>query len=181
MSNSSNTTASNKNGSKSVVILGSIIIVLLLVIIVGGVFLFMSLNDKNNKPDEVVSGNLVVDSDNVGAIEDDLRAKVEEGMFETSMNVVWNFEDGSSASMDAFIANSVNNTKPIYFEVILADTSEVIYTSPVIPVGSQLKALTLDEVLPAGSYTAYCKYHLLNEDNTEFSNVAFTVTINILS
>ena len=52
--------------------------------------------------------------------------------------------------------NGTNNTHPIYFDLYMQDTNELLYSSPVLPVGADLTNCKLDIVRPAGSYQPLC-------------------------
>jgi hypothetical protein len=64
--------------------------------------------------------------------------------------------------------------------VKLDKKDDVLYTSPTIPVGSELKGLKLDKELSAGNYDAVVVYHLVDENDKEVSSVAFTIVIHVL-
>jgi hypothetical protein len=132
---------------------------------------------------EVVSDvRTVLDEDSGEEIMNQMREEVAEGMFECQMSMSWSFPDGKSASEDAYVANSTNNTHPIYFDVILDGTEEVIYSSPVMPVGTELTGFKLDKELDAGTYEATVMYNLLKDEESQevISSAGFIVTINIL-
>jgi hypothetical protein len=95
--------------------------------------------------------------------------------------MTWTFENGAAESRDAYVANSVNNTHPICFDVYLEDTEELLYSSPVLPVGTDLKNIKLDQELPAGEYKATVMYSLLKdvESQEEISSAGFVVTIKV--
>ena len=109
--------------------------------------------------------------------------EVQEGYFETYMNTDWTFPDGTSETTDAILGNSPNNKKPIRCEILLSDTSEVIFSTGVLPVGAELPPFKLDVDLDAGTYEAVCMIYLLDEEEdgtyTDYSNAGFNVTITI--
>lgn len=157
-----------------ILIIGFICIIL--VILVLGFFIYKSMQPKHQET--VTTGSLVVDESNLESIAEDMQSKVDDSMFETSMNVVWNFPDGASPSSDAYVANAGSNHYAISFDVLLEGT-EVIFTSGVIPVGNRIKEIKLDKELPAGTYEAVCMYHLLKDDGTENSSFGVNIFINI--
>ncbi len=109
--------------------------------------------------------------------------QVKEGYFETYMNNEWTFPDGTSETQDAVLGNSPNNVKPIRYEVMLADTGEMLFKTDVIPVGVELPPFKLDVDLDAGTYNAVCRVYLMNEEEdgtyTDYSDAGFNVTITI--
>jgi hypothetical protein len=133
---------------------------------------------------EVVDDSrIILDEKTAQSTIDEMRKEVKEGMFECSMSTKWTFADGNAESKDAYVANSKNNTRPFYFDVKLKDTNEVIYSSPVIPVGGKLTNFKLDKPLSAGTYKAVCMYSLLKDEESQevTSSAGFVVTIEVLN
>jgi hypothetical protein len=97
------------------------------------------------------------------------------------MNVDWTFDAWDAPSRNAYVANSENNKRTVYFTVSLAETNEIVYTSPDIPVGSQLTNFALDRNPGAGEHAAVVTYRLLDDEGNELSNVAVSVILRILS
>lgn len=126
------------------------------------------------------SGAVVMDDKNVNNMVEEMKRKAEEGRYEVKMSVNWTFPDGESVSEDAYVANTDVNTHPVYFDVTLEDGT-VVYTSPLIPVGSAVDGIKLDQPLDAGTYSTVCTYHLLQseEDTTEISTVSVVVRITV--
>lgn len=145
-------------------------------VLIVGFFIYKSMQPGPQEP--ASAGSLVVDESNLESIAEDMQSVVDDSMFETNMNVVWNFPDGESPSDDAYVANSGNNHYAVSFEVLL-DGTEVVFTSGVIPVGNRIREIKLDRDLPAGSYEAVCMYHLLREDGTENSSFGVNIYINV--
>ena len=165
MSNEKKQGKNTKN--RIVMIIGGLIILLLVGVI--AVLLLKPEETTDNK------GNLLVDESNLEDVTNAMGDAVADGMFEVNMSTSWSFPDGASASTNAVIANGTANHYPITFEVIL--DGEIIYTSPVIPVGKQIKEVILEKDLDAGTYHAICQYHLWKEDGTE--NSSFGVNIQL--
>ena len=120
--------------------------------------------------------NAVVTPSNVEEAIADLQ-KSESGYYEVTMNSTWYFEDGSSASSNAYVENSTRNTNDVYFDIVLSDTDETIFSSPTIPVGSHLENITLDKVLEAGTHDCVLTYHLMDENGKNISHLNMTLTI----
>ena len=126
----------------------------------------------------LAGGNLVVNENNLKEIEEEINKKVAQGRFVTHMTMTWTFPNGRSASTNAVMGNSVNNNYPFWFEVQLADTKEVIYTSSLLPVGSQLAELKLDKPLEKGEYSAVVYIHMIDENNEPVeSNMGFNIDL----
>jgi hypothetical protein len=112
---------------------------------------------------------------------DEVLAKAAEpvvaGTYYCSMNTEWHFEDSSSPSYDAYVANSVDNSYTVYFDVFLEDTEQLVYSSPYMEVGAELDELTLTEKLDAGEYPAIVTYHLVDDQHETLSTVSVAVTL----
>lgn len=119
----------------------------------------------------------IVTPENVDEVKN--KEKVGIGYYSCKMNVDWNFKDSSSPSYNAYVANSENNNNTVYFDLILDETGELLYSSPYIPVGSELEDITLDANLKAGDYSATVTYHLVDEENNELSTVSVAVTLHV--
>jgi len=124
---------------------------------------------------------LFVNENNVEEIRKQLNEPVEDGYFKTKMSVDWNFKNGSSVSDDAFVTNSEDNTRMVYFDVILRDTDETVYSSPYLPTGTTLDEIELDKSLSAGDHNAIVTCHLVDDDKQELSTVSVAVTIHVLN
>ncbi len=123
--------------------------------------------------------NVVVNEENVEEVVTSLSAdeKVSAGYYEVTMNTTWNFENGASASDNAYVKNVATNTNDVYFDVTIAETDELVYSSPVIPLGSYLENISLDRELEQGTYDCVCTYHLIDEDQNTLSTLSISLTI----
>lgn len=135
--------------------------------------------NTGNSRDVAGSARVVLDEDSAANIMDEMRKEVEEGMFECNMSMTWTFDDGSAKSKDAYVANSTNNKYPIYFDVVLNDTGEKVYSSPVLPVGAELTNFSLDKDLDPGKYQATVFYTLIRDEVSQevISTAGFVIKI----
>lgn len=163
-----------KTSKKNTVIMASIIVALLAVI---GVMAYLLL--KPEKEPEPIPR--VITEDNKDDVVKQLQEKVEEGMFEMTMTTTWTFENSSTPSTDSLVGNADSNREAFYFTVARKDTGEVVYTSPEIPVGSQITEVKLEKDVPAGSYPATLQYHFINESGGESGSIGVAITLNILN
>jgi hypothetical protein len=178
-------TEKKKNGTVAIVVTLFLVIAALVVAMV------VILNKKGETPgrnDANVSDSaepekraVVVNEENVDEAMEDLLedAKVGAGNYEVTMSVTWNFPDGSSASPDAYVENSTANTNDVYFDVLLADTDEKIYSSPLLPIGTHVDGITLDKKLAAGTYDCVVVYSLVDEEQNVLSEVRVGLTVNV--
>lgn len=168
---SSEQTQETGKKNKKIIIAGMLVIIALLVVIV-----VLLMRGKEEKPQR----NVVVTRDNVEEVVDEMLEKeyVEPGYYSASMNNVWHFATGNTASEDAFVENVEENTHDVYFDVFLADDEEnAILESPVLPKGSELKEITLDTPLDAGTYDCIMVYHLIDEDQNTVGTLRVGLTI----
>ena len=164
---------------------------LFLVIAALAVTVVVLLNKNNNDTiatDTTVSDeatpekrNIVVNKENVDdlieALSEDER--VQPGNYEVVMNTTWNFVDGSSASSNAYVENVETNTNDVYFDILLADTGENIFKSPVLPLGSHLENIKLDKELKKGTYNCIIVYSLIDEEQNVLSDLRVSLVINV--
>ncbi|WP_044976715.1 hypothetical protein [Ruminococcus sp. HUN007] len=102
--------------------------------------------------------------------------------FDVKMNRDWTFSEGSLPSADAYVENPVSNVNDVYFDIILNGTEQVIYTSPVIPVGGHLENIALEKDLAAGKYSTVLKYHMLGKDGKKvIGELQMALNISVLS
>jgi hypothetical protein len=170
---SENTNSKGSNGLKIAIAVGVVVIIALL-----GVVIFLLVG--RGKVEEPEKRNVVVTQDNVEEVVEDMINEdyIEPGYYEASMNTTWTFATGSDVSEDAYVANVEGNTNDVYFDVVLAeDEKQVIYKSPIIPRGGELKNIALDTPLDAGTYDCVCIYHLIDEDQNTVSTVRIGITI----
>lgn len=168
--------ASDKVGKGGIfIIIGGVAAIVIIGVLVGVIVYLL-----NPEEEQQEKRNVVVTPDNVEEVVDNMISAefVEPGYFETSMTNIWHFSDGAAVSEDAYVQNVVGNTNDIYFDVVLADDEEhFIYKSPVIPRGSSLEQIALDEDLDAGTYDCVMIYHLVDEDQNTISTLRIGITV----
>lgn len=160
---------------------------ILFVALVGCIVLSLS-KLNNNKSVEVSENNATVsalergfvDEKNADDIMIEMSDKVEKGMFECKMTTTWTFENSDSVSPNAYVANVESNLHTLYFDVFESATNELLYSSPMLPVGTELNDIKLDKKLSAGDYSAVVMYTLVDENYEEVSTVGFNITISII-
>ena len=157
-------------------VIGIVIIPILLTVIGTSVY-SVSLKGADSKS---ADANVVVTPDNIDeAMDSTVNAtSVAPGSFETSMTTEWHFNSGEAMSGDAYVQNVIGNTNDIYFDVVLADDTEhVIYRSPIIPRGSHLENVMLDENLEPGTYDCILIYHLVDDNNYPVSSLQIDIKV----
>lgn len=165
-----------KRGGKGVIIGGCTA----LVAVVAVVITVAAMNGNSSKPSNSSSKNQIVTPDNVEEVLKSMEEKkVDTGSYNVRMNPTWTFESGDAISTDAYVENAPTNNNDVRFTVEIKDTAELIYSSPVIPLGSRLANITLDKALPAGSYECIITYHLLDENGEDSSSVKLNLNIKV--
>ena len=165
----------DKKNKKLVMILIALLVV---VAAMAGVIAFLAIRG-NEKSNDEPKRNVVVNESNVKEVVSQL-AKDEAtpiGYYQVTMNSTWNFDNGAAISDNAYVENATSNTNAVYFDLVRSDTKETILASPVIPVGAYLKNISLDTVLPAGTYDCVCTYHLVDDDQKTLSTVSVSVKV----
>jgi hypothetical protein len=169
-------------GNKAALIV-TIVIIIAVVAVLAGVVGFLLTHRKTEEiAEETERRNVVVTQDNVDEIVAEMSEAelIEPGYFETSMTNDWHFSSGNDVSKDAYVANVVSNTNDIYFDVVLAeDESQVIYKSPVIPIGASLDNIALDTPLDPGTHNCVVIYHLIDEDQNTISTLRIAIKVTI--
>lgn len=153
----------------------SIVVILILI----GVIVFLVLGKKPAKEEtaeEVQEKRSVVTAENAEEVVEDLLS-VPQGpqiipqYYTVTQNSDWHFPDGSSPTFDAYVENVKDNPTPVYFNVIVDETGEIVYSSPVLALGASLEGFSLNTPLPAGEYVCTVEYHLVDEDQNELTTV----------
>jgi hypothetical protein len=131
-------------------------------------------------PVEPVGEFPVINEANVKEITDKVAEKIDKGRFATYFNTTWSFPDGNSASTNAVMGNNASNNYPFWFE--LRVDGEVVMTSGLLPVGSELAEVKLDKSVPAGTYDAILDIHMVDTDGSEIeTNASFDITVIVKS
>jgi hypothetical protein len=101
--------------------------------------------------------------------------------YTVTQNGTWTFADGTSPSTDAYVENDPENVTPIYFDLIVDATDEVVYSSPVLELGAILENFALDKPLEKGEYECTVKYHLIDEDQNTLTTTNIGVKVVVLN
>ena len=112
-------------------------------------------------------------------IQAELNRKVEEGMINISMNTSPVFPSGTEKG-NLLIVNSESNRYPQIVYIVRKDTSEEIYRSKSIAVGSRIEYAALDVDLPAGVYDCVAYFNNADPDTGAMLGTAgaeITVTV----
>lgn len=171
------------NNNKVIIICAIVIILLLLVLIfvlVGRKPQTVVDNSNSGDAPAKVERDVLVNEENIDKVLEEIvnEKPVEEGYFAVTMNSTWNFVNGDATSDNAYVENKETNTSAVYFDLYLKDTEEVIYESPIMPVGTVNNSIKLNKHLDAGTYECVCAYYLVDSEGVPTGgNVNLTVKV----
>lgn len=151
------------------------IIALLVVILIVLLIVLVFLLTRAKKRD-------IVTEDNAEEVAQEMidREYVEPGYYEVSMETQWHFASGSAVSDNAWVENVENNTNDVYFDLFLAeDENNAIYESPVIPRGTTLNDIKLEQPLEKGEHECLVVYHLVDDDQETVSTLRVAITVSV--
>lgn len=174
-----NSTKQGGAANRALVVIGLFIFVALVGVIV---VLVMLLNrGGEEEPEETQRSTLITQENVEEVIEEAVRQPPVEApsSYEVSMTMDWIFPDGASPSGNAYVENVTSNETDIYFDVLLRETQEILYQSPVIPLGGRLTDITLQQALPAGVYPCIVEYHLIDANQNTLGTVNMGITITV--
>ena len=169
-----------KQTGKGILVIGVIAIVVVAALI--GVIIFLLVKQRAPK-EELPKRQVLVTEDNVEEVVEEIQEleeikKVAPGYYTVTMFTTWHFKDGSEASYDGYVINVENNTNDVYFDIVMAeDESQILYSSPIIPIGGRLNEIKLNRDLDAGTYDTVCIYHLVDEEQNDLSEVRVYLTL----
>lgn len=169
-------------GRRGIVVIAFVVLLAALAVCIV-LLLSKSDNSQTEAPENSAASEALergfVDEDSTEDIMSEMSEKVAEGMFECKMTTTWTFENADSVSPNAYVANVENNLHTLYFDVYESSTDELLYSSPMLPVGTELKDIKLEKKLSAGDHDAVVMYTLVDEDYEEVSTVGFNITISV--
>lgn len=174
----------SKKNTKIIIVIAAVIIIVL----VGAVVVLATKinSDKNDvgsaEETTVTTRQVLINEDNAESVVEEFLKEEEQAHipvthFMTDMTTVWHFPDGKSASADAYVGNSEFNSTDVYFDVMRQDNSEIIYASPVIPLGSAIDEIKLNTDLDAGTYPCVLTYTLVDGEQRPISTLNVAVEI----
>lgn len=165
---------------KNVILTFAVAILVIALAVTMGLLLKKNGTDPEEKIGSTPKRNVVVNERNVESVAAEMAAEdyVEPGYYTVNMATEWHFFAGDAVSDNARVDNVAGNTNPVYFDVFLAeDETELIYSSPVIPVGSFLENIVLDQPLEKGNYDCVIVYHLVDDDQNTISTLRVAMKI----
>ena len=179
MSASNKEAAVTKAGKKVSVSMIVAIVSVITVLLLAAALVYVLTKEDTEAETELGGRATIITEDNVDDIIASLNERNTDASYTVTMTNRWTFEDGQAAAENFYVKNDEINSRTVYFDLILSDTEEVIYSSPYIPVGEEMDTLILDKDLDAGDYNVIMVYHLVDDDKAELTTVSVAVVIHI--
>ncbi len=162
--------AAKKNVSAHNFIIFSFTLVALVVIVI--ILFLLNVFNTSTAGDNTAQGavnsreNFVADESNADEIAKQLEELGRDNLFYVSLNGVWTFADGETASHDAIMENASQNTQDMFVTIVLEGSEDILYKSDVISPGEALSNIKLLRDLEPGIYEALAVHHPLYPDGT---------------
>jgi hypothetical protein len=171
-------------GKKWLVIVVAVVIVVLLCTIGVMAALLIKKGNDDKKSEATVAPKEVITADNVEEVLEQMEEERKSSahipqQYTVSQNTDWEFPDGKSPSTNAYVKNDESNETAVYFDLIVNDTNQIVYSSPILELGAEIEKFTLDEPLSAGVYKCTVHYHLIDDEQIELTDVNIGVTITV--
>lgn len=135
-----------------------IIILLLVCVVVSGVIYFVS-NKEEKIAEQPNSFQTSIITDENQKIE-----KVDPGYYTIEMELLASSSDGQS--FRGKIGNAKNNQYPVFVTIVDEEQNEVLFTSGVIPIGSQIDSFVLGKKLDSGTHDVVLIYHQVSDEES---------------
>jgi hypothetical protein len=181
-----NQSQGEKGGTRGkIFFVGIICAVVIIALIAAVVYLLKTRKEPEAaaEPGQQAKRDVLVTEDNMDEVLDEfmkLPEEKSEDRYLVKMNTSWIFPDGKSPSSNAYVENSTENTHDVYFDVYLnGDENDVIYSSPVIPLGGHISDIELNRELDDGTYDCVVDYHLIDEQQNTLSTVKVALKIRV--
>jgi hypothetical protein len=188
----SNNDVNNKKKSMSLLI----IILLITLIAAVGVLIYLQLSRNSNiannetnaesnliqrgttdKPERPVLGGqgVVLTEENYEMVMEELNTPSSDKYYTVNMSSIWEFDTWDTPSSKAYVSNSEKNSRTVYIDLYLTDEdgeiTDLVYSSPYIPLGETLRNFALDREVPAGQHNVKAVFTLVDDEFNEVTTV----------
>jgi len=183
-----------ETGNKTISI--AIIILLVVLITIGAVLIYvLTRNDGNSDSNEALvprqtvgPGEITGGRGTVVTTPEDYQAKIEElnkpnpdRSYRVNMSLEWKFDKWDTPSSNTFVRNLAENSRTVYIDFFLNDEDgelgDMVYSSPYIPLGEELRNFALDKEVAAGEYSATVVFHLVDDEYNEITDLSVGVQL----
>ena len=127
----------------------------------------------------------VLTTDNYEELLEEFQQPIEDPTYLVSMSLEWEFDRWDRAARGIYIENYAENTRTVYVDVFLDDENgatmfdELIFSSPYIPVGVEMRDFALQKEVAAGNYTATVVYYLVDDEFNVLTDVSVGIRLSI--
>ncbi|MBQ6408921.1 MAG: hypothetical protein IJJ64_12895 [Butyrivibrio sp.] len=177
MSKEETSTRKSGKGGIRVVVIGILVIIAILV----GIIVVLVSKLEHSTDVEQQEKKSVITAENVEEVLDDMEDLPDHipKNYTVKQSSDWVFSDGSSESTNAYVENSTDNETPIYFDLQVDGTGEIVYSSPILDLGAKIQNFALDVPLEKGIYECTVIYHLIDDDQNELTHVNVGVNVEV--
>lgn len=124
---------------------------------------------------------IVATEDNIEEVFEELEKPVRDTQYFIDMSLQLKFNTWKESTRNTVVRNNANNSRTVYFELFLddenGDPGEMIYSSPYIPLGEELRNFGLDKELAAGTYNTTMIYTLVDDNYEKVTTLALGVKV----
>jgi cytoskeletal protein RodZ len=178
-----------KGGGKGLIIGGVVLIVILLLVVIILLIARSQNNEQIPEAQPVSAGTVessaedqrsVITAENAEEAVTEMLTGTPKNIptsYTVTQNSDWNFHDGASASTNAYVENDPSNETPVFFDIVVDETGETVYSSPVLELGAKLESIKLDKELPQGTYPCTMTYHLVDDKQNTLTTVSVGVNL----
>ena len=173
-------TQNSGKGGIRLAVVGIVIVIVALVCVI--VVLANKLNQNREQENAVnEEQKSVITADNVEEVLEDI-GDIPDYIpknYTVKQSSDWVFPDGASESINAYVENSTDNETPMYFDLQVDETGEIVYSSPVLELGAKIQNFALDKPLEKGEYECTIIYHLVDDEQNELTHVNVGVNVKV--
>lgn len=177
MSKGENPTQKSRKGGTRLVVIGIVVVIAILI----GVIVVLVNKLNNTTKVEQQEKKSVITAENIEEVLEDMEDLPDyiPKNYTVKQSSDWVFPDGSSESTNAYVENSTDNETPMYFDLQVDKTGDIVYSSPVLELGAKIQSFKLDKPLEKGTYECTIIYHLIDDDQNELTHVNVGVNIKV--
>ncbi|MDR1674285.1 MAG: hypothetical protein LBR54_02405 [Oscillospiraceae bacterium] len=182
----------------------SLLIIILLITLISavGVLIYLQLKNNSNiannainansdliqrntedKPERPVLGGQgsVLTEENYEKVLEELNTPSPDKQYRVNMSSKFEFETWDTPSSTAFVRNREENSRTVCIDLYLTDEdgelTELVYSSPYIPLGETLRNFALDSEVPAGQHKVMVVFTLVDDDFNKVTTLSVGTTL----
>lgn len=174
--------ANEKNGGNKKLLIIAVVVIVILLCVVGAMAALLIGNNKTAETTPKSENKVIISAEDAKEVVEQAAAEEKSSVhipqsYAISQNDVWTFSKDTQETSNANVVNDESNETPVYFDLIVDETDEVIYSSPILELGAGLDGFKLEKPLEAGEYVCTIIYHLVDEEQNELTTVNVGVTV----